>query len=417
MGDQPEQISARMDAWRKTGDMNALWPHVTPAARFEAQRLITAATRAVLNRSAASPRLESNRRVPAGAIGVAAYTCGMGPLLGHWIEQRTVEADTQLAELFREHLEHGRRRAAKLAIALAQVIDTCGRQGVTPTVLKGVHTSRVYFPEPGTRPCADADLLVPPGDFERAAVALRAAGLTESRRTHRPPRSEWVGQGAPLTLQSLELDHADNPWSIDLHQALERWYFRGLRAGFEPALWKTVSLKIDGRRVHVLAQPLLTAFLAMHAAYHVRDFRLIRLVELVFVIRRDAASGTLRWQDLPELLTATRTTRFVYPALELAERLAPGTVDPGVREDLARTSTARMRRVIEAIDRAGMQLPRRTLDERLMWACGAWELLCNIGELAWPSDEALPAAEVVRLYIRRARMLVRGELGLRSQAR
>lgn len=417
MGDQSHLISARIDAWRKTGDLSALWPHVDSAARAEAHRLITATTHAVLIGGGETPRLESTRLIPPEAIGIAAYVCGMGALLGHWIEQRTIVADSPLRDLLREHLAHGRRRAANMTAGLVTALGACDRNGVKPTVLKGSHTSHAYFPEPGTRPSADLDLLVPPNQFEVTGTALRAAGFAESRRTRTPPRSEWITQGAPMPLRSLELDHADNPWSIDLHQALERWYFRGLRAGFLPEFWKTRPLDIGGQRALVLAQPLLTAFLAMHAAFSIRDVRLIHLVELVLVIRHDALSGALDWQELALLLAATRTARFVYPSLELVDRLAPGTVDPRLRLAFARTSTRRMRRVIDAVHRAGMRLPRRTLDEKLMWACGAWELLCNIGELVWSSDEALPASEVVRLHLRRARMVLRGQAGFSSQAR
>lgn len=407
----------RLRTWLLTGDPGHLWPHVTPASRREAHRRVAAVTRAVINRTPLPGRLEADGDVPVAAWGVAAYTSGMGPLLGHWIAQRVVEADTQLADLFREHLEHGHRRAAKITTAMRQVIDACGHLGVTPTVLKGAHTAQVYFPDVATRPSADIDVLVHPSAFGRACAALETAGFTEARRTSRPPRSEWIRRDSSPMIHSLELDHAENPWSIDLHQSLERWYFRGLRGGFEPALWTTVPLELANVRVQGLAQPLLTAFLAMHAAFGVRDLRLLHLVELVWIIRRDVASGSLQWRDLTELLTKTRTARFAYPALELAERLAPGTIDPDTRGQLAGTGTARMRRVIDAISTAGMQLPRRTLDERLMWACGVRELLCNIGELVWPSDEALPAAEVARLYLRRARLLVRGRIGIRSQAR
>jgi hypothetical protein len=406
-----------MDAWRKTGDINALWPDVDPAARLAAHHLLAAATRAALNRSASVPRLRSDHLVSPRAIGIVAYTAGMGPLLGHWIEQGTVAADPPLAELFREHLEHGRARAARLATAFARVASACEAKGVALAVLKGLHTSRVYFPEAGTRPCADVDLLVRPDDFDRAREALRAAGFTEARWTSRPPRSEWVELGRPPALHSLELDHAENPWSIDLHQSLDRWYFRGLRAGFEPAVWRTEPLELEGYGVRALAQPLLTAFLAMHATHGVRVLRLIQVVELALVLRRDVASGTLKWKDLAALLAATHTARFVYPGLELVERLVPGTVDPELRADLARTGTARMRRVIDAIDGSGMRLPRRTLDEQLMWACGIRQLVYNIGEVLWPSDQALSALEIVRLYVRRAHLLIRGQVGLRSFVR
>lgn len=203
------------------------------------------------------------------------------------------------------------------------------------------------------------------------------------------------------------MDHADNPWFVDLHVRLERWYFRGLRAGFgSPTQDHLTPWTFHGRPVCVLAQPLLTAFLALHASYGMRDFCPLRAVELVLVMRRDAGRGALRWDALAELLDRTATTRFVYPALELAERWVPGTLDPGLRQRLQRAATPRMRRVVDQVEAHGMRLAFRSLDDKLMWARGPLEWLGNLSDLVWSADDAMAASDQLRLYLRRARMLL-----------
>jgi len=216
----------------------------------------------------------------------------------------------------------------------------------------------------------------------------------------------------------VELDHADNPWSLDLHVALERWYFRGLQAGYgHPTDDQLAPWTFDGRPVRVLAQPLLTAFLALHASYGLRDFRPLRAVELVLVLRRDTADGSLRWDALAELLDRTGTARFVYPAMELTERWIPGTLGPDLRRQLDRAATPRMRRVVNQVEADGLRLGHRSLDEKLMWARGATELLGNLSELVWSADDAMSAGDQLRVHLRRARMLVGQRVGVRAGGR
>ena len=79
-----------------------------------------------------------------------------------------------------------------------------------------------------------------------------------------------------------------------------------------------------------LAQPGLTAWLAIHAGFRMDQMQPARLVELVCVIRKDTALGTLQWPALTALLAETRTARFAYPARALVEHLVPGPLPPEV---------------------------------------------------------------------------------------
>ncbi len=397
---------------------DALWHQVPSASLSAGWSQLGEVARAILRNASPPPITGAEVPTPLAALGVAAYVSGLGPLLGRWTEDARISADKATADLLTHHLDHGRGRAATLAVRLAELLDVLAESGITATLLKGTDTAHRYFPEPGTRPRADIDLLVAPHQLDAARAALRAAGYIEFRRTRYANRSEWRHPKAPQTLQSLEIDHADNPWSVDLHAALDRWYFRGLRASFGyPTPDQLARWTFAGRPVFVLAQPLLTAFLALHASYVMRDFRPLRAVELVLVVRQDVANGALRWDALAELLDRTRTARFVYPALELAERWVPGTLDPGLRQQLDRAATPRMRRVVNQVEADGLRLAYRSLDERLMWPQGTAEWLGNLSELIWSADDAMTAGDQLRMYLRRARMLFARRIRIRAASR
>jgi hypothetical protein len=99
----------------------------------------------------------------------------------------------------------------------------------------------------------------------------------------------------------------------------------------------------------VLAGPFLVAYLAAHASEQRENLLLIRLVELVLAMRV-ADTAALR-----AFLHARRMAHHVYPALALAERLAPGTLEPGFLSWLRAESGARVRASVAALDLAMLQ--------------------------------------------------------------
>ncbi|MBI3982822.1 MAG: nucleotidyltransferase family protein [Gemmatimonadetes bacterium] len=410
------EIRRRIQRWHRTGDMGALWPEFSVAELLAGHGAVCATTRAMLREPSATATLEATSERESAALGIAAFESGMGPLLGWWVERGLVTASTGARQVLAVHLEHGRRRIAAIRQALTAILQALHSEGVIPVLLKGLHVGSEYFPEPGTCPAGDIDLLVHPSERDAAAAGLRRAGLRESRRTVYGARSEWVPDGRAQVVHSLEFDHADNPFAVDLHTGLERWYFRGVRAGFgESAFAHTTPIVVDGSTVRALDQPLLTAFLALHTSSELARMRLVRLVELTVVIQRDRRSGVLDWTALGGLLHRTGTARFVFPALALVERLCPGTVENTLIARSQPYLTNRMLRVIEAVAAADMApLRYRSLEERLVWARGARELLLNLSELVWPTDDGLPVS-VGRLQWRRVRALVRGRVGLRAR--
>jgi len=411
----PERIAASFRWARQQGHPGYVWPDVPIADWRAALHAIERATTALLAPSSRPVRLDT----PEGgalALSVAAYTSGLGPYLGHAIETGALEADDEAAAVLALHLEHARRRSRRLDAELTRALDVLGRAGILVTVLKSAHTAREYFPEPATRPAADIDLAVPPEDLDTAERALLDAGYALERRQPRPRQSTWVPPGAPTQLRSLALLHADDPFTLDLHASLDRDFFGVRTIRFGPIEAVTRPWPELHAAARALTQPVLLAYHAVHASQGLHNLTLLRLVEIVHIARTDAAAGRLRWPEVIAWLQRADALRFAYPALELAERLAPGTVDPDARAALAAAATPRMIRVLADLRPADAQRPERlSLEERLIWARGPIEQLRRALYMLWPLWIGASPRDLRRLYAERLRRLLRRTVSWRDR--
>jgi hypothetical protein len=394
-----EEVRRRLDASRRTGSRAALWPDLPHVERVAALGRIRSVVKSKLADASAPVVLRAEAVHDARVTSVAAFTAGLGPLLGWWVERGEVEASAALRPFLTMHIEHGRRRSALLRSHTAAVVEAMQDVGVSPILLKGLHTGAEFFPHPCTRPASDVDLLVHPSSRSSARAVLTLLGYVESRRSRFAERSEWRPTGHAQVVHSLEVDHTENPWSVDLHHSLGRWYFRGVRRELGDGAFETDRFaELEGRRTRVLDQPHLTAFLALHASYDLVQLQMVRIFELVQVIRAESATGRLRWSDFQTLLDRTDTGRFVYPALRLAEELAPGTVDADLLDRLGRRASARMNRILELVRRAEMGVMSDVpLAAKLLWADGPREALLLLSDLLVPSDDGAGTAASTQL--------------------
>jgi Uncharacterised nucleotidyltransferase len=403
-------VAQRLRRFRRSWHAGDLWPDVTEAAFLAAMSEIARVTTALAGASSGRAALHPRADLP--ALGAAAYVAGMGPLLGFWIERGRLDAPPDVAALLARHLDQGRRRAARLAARLERVLAALGVEGVTPVILKGMHTAWGYFPEPGTRTMADLDLLVDEAALPAARRALATLELTpvstvRGRITWRPP-----GDHVP---RSLEMTHADDPWELDLHVSLDRWFSDTVPARLGPVESGDVApLEHGPPGARGLAQPLLTALLALHLSDHFEMTTLVRLVELSWVIRRDLGTGTREWGALLARLRTTGASAFVYPAFELTEKLLPGTVDPAFRASIRDDAPAAVRRAVDPIEPAGaMRMYDRSLEIRVMWLDGwrsrlawlAWRLWPRVGDVfaSPPAAARLAAGKLWRVITGRMR--------------
>jgi len=267
----------------------------------------------------------------------------------------------------------------------------------------------VYFDEPGLRPLADVDVVVPPDEIPRAEEALSQAAFAPSWRIERPYKRDWYPPDDDDRLRSLELFHVQDRWKLELHEAadfalLPRYGFR-LDVAARSANWNPYGVP-----VHSAAQPLLTAMLAIHLSTELYTRRLLRLIELVLVIRLDRSLGILDWSDFEALLDDCGARRFVYPALSLVEQLAPGTVDAAVLERCRQRTTRLTRHVAKGFSPTRPILhDRLSVAERLMWTANARDVLARVAEFLHPLPGA-PWSELMLIYRGRVSRALRGSV-------
>jgi hypothetical protein len=411
----PAEIEARFRWARHQGHIAYLWPDVPVDAWRACLREIEHVTRLVLSTDRAAIEFQSPPGADTRATGIAAFTSGMGPLLGYWIDSGRIAAPADLAALLMLHLEHARRRAERMQRALIGTLDRLAAHDVEVVIIKSAHTARIYFPEPGVRPAADLDLVVAPRNVPVAVRVLEDEGYVRLKAQRKPYKSDWAPPDSPRTLRSLELTHADNPFTVELHDSIDRDFFgvRTFRLGQLGPANTTPAPEIHPA-ARVLLQPVLALSLAAHASEELHQLQLVRIVELVEVIRRDIGEGRTDWRELMATLRWTGGLRFVYPAFELAEQLAPGTVDEAARSELSAAATPRMRRVLERMGPGTAQrLEGLSLDERFLWTRGPAEILRRLAHMLWPTrGESRPLSNV---YGERFNRLMRGRVSLRRK--
>jgi hypothetical protein len=220
------EVERRFASARRRGQPNWLWPDVDIADWQDALTAIEGAIRGVLGGDTSPPLLDG----PAEALGVACYTSGTGPLLGHWIAEGRLRASGEVEALLALHLCHNRLRMERLGREAAGLAAALDRAGVACTFLKGMHTAHAYFPDPAARPCADIDVLVAPEQEAAASRVLSELGYAAGRADRWPRQRTWRKTASPTTPASLSLVHSNDPWSVDLQTSLDRRYSTGLPA-------------------------------------------------------------------------------------------------------------------------------------------------------------------------------------------
>src|SRR5687768_12315778 len=140
-------IQARFDWALRQGRPFYLWPelpiHVWRACLFEIER-----TTIQILAGAKDVTLQLPADASARAMGIAAFTSGMGPLLGYWLETKALKSDGNTAQLLLLHLAHARLHAQRLRAGLVDLLRQFEPAGIAVTVIKGASTSSVYFPDP-----------------------------------------------------------------------------------------------------------------------------------------------------------------------------------------------------------------------------------------------------------------------------
>jgi len=391
-----ETVRGRFAWAERRGEPRWLWPGIAVEAWSEALIAIEGVVRGIF---AGAPQLQLD--CEPGALGIAAYTSGTGPLLGHWLEQDGFAGPPEVTDVLAYQLRHNRLRMERLDQRAVALVERFARRGVPVTVVKGMHSAHRYFPEPGTRPVSDIDLVIAPRDLAVARLLLIQAGYARGRALAGPPaQEEWRPVGQREVPRTLAFVHFDDPWTIDLQVSHDRRFGSGGRiARVDRALpappWPSWG---PAPVASVLPQPWLLLGLALHASANWENLSLLRLAELALVARRDA----IDWDAFMHAAEHVGSPRLVYPALCQCEGLAPGGIPTAVLERCRAATPRAARDVIESLRPATVQrlvaLRRR---EKFLWAPTLLAQLSQLFAEIVPRESA-SVGDFARIYRRRA---------------
>ena len=406
------ELDRRLARFAATNDPTELWPGLRESERVAAAREIERVVRALLA-GAQSDVLDPRQLLRPYAIAIAAHTTGMGPALGAWLEEGRIAASPEHAERLAEHLHHARRRSARITAGVLPLLDALHARGITPLVLKGFHTARSLFAEPGLRRMSDVDLLVPAEQRSSAEQAFVAANFARHGQSFESHKQDWIASGVSTRAHSVELSDEHSVWTVEMHTSLDCIFHRGSVAHLDALRSHTEPWEIAGRPVQVLRPDAQLITLACHCAKELGSSRLLRLYELILAVRTATARGQLDWTAVESLLTATRAARFAWPALSLAEDLAPGTIPARILELGRRESTWAARHTVPRLAPAGGAIGELGFIRQIMWARGAGAVVQRAQRLLWPAPWAAPRRPASGWRVR-LHQLRSGQLSLRA---
>ena len=298
----------------------------------------------------------------------------------------------------RLHLEHARARAKKAQSNSREIVSELVGDGVPVVILKGAHTAHAYFPEPATRPASDLDLLVPFEFAAQAEVSLAKRGLQCMARNRR--ELSWKRADSPSQPRSLWLAHADDPWCVDLQSSLDFSAGPGARiVRFDSAdpIGTSDPWPLNPE-AGALSQPLLLLHLAVHASGGLHSLTLLRMVEIILVVRSDIDNGRLNWDEFLHLGAATNALGAAYPALRMAEILAPRTIPATVLSISAEIASPRARMIVDKLEPStAHRVDRASVAEHFMWVSGFSGWCRQLASDIMPGSESWAIYERARL--------------------
>ena len=395
-----DEFERRRAEARRSGNPAWLWPEV-PVERWSAAmaEISKAASDVLAGKHPTLPPCEPM------AFSLACYTSGTGALLGYWHEQGQLDAPRDLADLLGLHLKHGRERSRRVEQQSQAIVAALVDAGVPVVVLKGGHTAGAYFPDRATRPMSDLDLLVPPDSAPAAEVALATLGLECAGRAKR--ESSWVHADERREPRSIWHVHSDDPWSVDLHSSLDFSAGAGaplVRFDFAEPIETSEPWTLN-EGAGVLAEPLLLLHLAVHASGGLHSLTLLRMIEIVLVARQDFGAGRVSWDEFLHLGALTNALGAAYPALDMAEKLLPGTVPTHVLKICSEIAPTRARAIVDKLEPATVhRVERASIAEHFMWAAGF------SGWARQLASDLAPRSAFWPIYQARAYRLLRGRV-------
>lgn len=200
--------------------------------------------------------------------------------------------------------------------------------------IKGPILDAALYPRPRLRTYRDLDILVQPGDLQRAVQRLEEAGFQLADRNWLQIRQRMVSQ--------LHLEREGSA-PIDLHWTLifDTARRRAFRLELKDMVARARSVEVAGAQVHTLDAADTLIHLAVHAAIEGAD-RLVWLKDIDV-----AARGDLSWDIVVERATAFGVELPVASVLARSHRVLGAPVPAEVLRRLAPRSWRALTSVLD----------------------------------------------------------------------
>ncbi|XHS78838.1 nucleotidyltransferase family protein [Burkholderiaceae bacterium UC74_6] len=255
-----------------------------------------------------------------------------------------------------EQLRQGVLREQRVRSLLSQLDAAAKKAGIPLMALKGSAILDMGLYAPGVRPQSDIDLLCRPGDEATAARVIESLGYEEGDTSWKHVDFVPTGQGADRIFG----EHIGNPHKVELHVRIaERLPRREVQVEL---LRPNAQAGLNG----YVSGGALLKHLLLHAAGNlsVRSGRLIQLHDIALLCR------SLRSEALSSAFGTTATPWWAWPALALAERCFPGSVEPSVLGQAAAACPWWLRRQVMArsLEEVSLVDPRILAMPALAWA-------------------------------------------------
>lgn len=251
----------------------------------------------------------------------------------------------------------------------AEAVAALATRDIVPVVLKGPSLAERYYPDPGTRPYGDVDLLVPPRDLRAAVDAFETAGFELGDRNWDLLVSDLRGQ---VHLLRPHLSPIELHWHV-VNGTRQR---RTLGVTTDAFQELAVPWAIAGRACRALAPEVEIPYLCLHAALHGAS-NALWLVDVGMIARRAAVD----WDAVVRHLDQWKMRRSGLLVLDLVRRW----VDPSIP---ALGAPRWSRRVLDRWDLASREESGAL--RKLLFATGGDDLRTTIRLLA---DAVVPPAD------------------------
>jgi len=252
-----------------------------------------------------------------------------------WLHDRAGQVGQAISSSLASLAVLCRTRTLRMLDAAAELIAALQTEGLEVLPFKGALLAPLYYRDPSLRPLADLDLLVHEKDLRAGIGVMERLGYRYYSRS-----DEDVvylrGERKP------NVWHPDNVHPVEMHFRLREEY-AGLVYDLTGAMWASAVKQRYWNEVQAETPsgPMLLHHLCAHTTSDllIQRGKLMEIGDIQLVASHISGS---EWRTFLESIPA-HSARFVYPALAVTERYAPGAIPESVFAALRAHLSPRLR--------------------------------------------------------------------------